>query len=409
MVFNENIRHPDYIKYGPLWETVKELLDPYEVEANKQKYLLPRLKEEPELYTHRLSKFTYTPVMSRAINDLIKRLNTSVVEVKAPEDPFLELINPMETVNKAMKSWLCYGRSVWLFNNGAFRLINPLTLINWKTNREGELEFAVLRYEKYKITLDENPTQYYQFFILTPDSYQEYDTAEGYLRLLEERPNEVGIVPIFTFICQEDMWTAKSAYLKQIQHLIVENSITDASTNMYVQRVIKPMLVPDNDLGDTYVDQKQGPSSNSHIIQGDFSFTEPSGSSVNTNKDLLGFIEGQIRALISMTQTDNQNKVESAESKKMDFREVSMILEDFGHHLRIFLKEFYLQTLRMTGGLSENVEIDILGLDTFEVDTISSLLDTALLVQSIEGIPEEGKNYLYTRISEKLKGGVSHA
>lgn len=407
MTFNEQVRHPEYVKYGPLWNTIKELNDPYEMELNKQNYLQPRLKEDPELYVHRLSKFTYTPVMARSINDLVKRLNTSVVEVRYSEDPFLDVINPMKVANRVMKDWLCYGRTTWVFNNGEFTNINPLTLINWSFDRAGVLEFAVLRYEKDLIKLDDYPEKYYQYFVLDRESFKEYDTKDGHLNLVGETPNETGIIPLFIYTGPDDMWTGKSAYLKQIQHLIVENSITDASTNMYVQRVMKPMLIPDNDLGDTYVDQERGPSSNSHIITGDFSFMEPSGASVNTNKELLSFIERQIRALVSMGQLDQQSNIESADSKKMDFREVSMILEDFGHHIRLTLRAFYNKVLELTGGPKQ--EIEVLGLDTFEVDTLASLLETATIVQVIEGIPDDGKNYLYTRISEKIKGGVSNA
>jgi len=405
-MFNENVRHPEYSEYEPLWQKIVDLMDPFLMDKNKRSYIVPRLKEDPEVYNHRLEKFTYTPVMARAIMDLIKRLNTAVIEVNYKQDEFLDNIAPMKVANLIMRDWLSFGRTIWVFNNGGISNILPTTLVNWRVNDEdGLLDWAVLKYEKEKITLEDHPESYQQYIVIERDVIKEYDNSKGGMSLVEETANESGYVPVIISRCPNHLWTAKSAYLKQIQHLLVENGMTDASTNMYVQRVIKPTLIPDDDLGNTYVDQEQGPSSNSHIINGDFSFSEPSGSSVSTNLTLLDFIEKQVRALISMANVEGQSNRESGESKMYDFREVSMVLEEYGHHIRIFIRELYEWILAITGASSQDVEIS--GLDTFEVDTLDNLLNVATIVSGLEGIPADGKEYLYRRISEKLKGGVN--
>lgn len=390
MAFSRFVRHPEYSHYYDLWCTIKELLDPYLLYLNRDKYILPRISEDREVYKHRLKKFTYTPIMSRAISDLVKRLNTSSIKVNHPENKILANVDVMKLINTMVRDWLSYGKSIWLLQEDQLMNIPVLSLINWDD------DFSVLKFDKYEVTLDDAPKWYERYFVMTKESFTEYNTKGGGLNKVSESNNPLGEVPLFVYSCPDELWTAKSAYLKQIEHLMVDNSIIDASSNMYVQRVLKPNYSPDDDLDFTYTDRPE--SSNYHLVNGDFSFAEPSGTSIMSNQKLLSFLEGQIRALISMSNLDRQNAIESAESKKIDAAEIEQVLKDLGLHLRESVLSLFNGVLKLEG---RGGKVTVEGLEVFDVNTLSGLLSIAQVIDKLEIDPKH-KTAIHEEIGRKL-------
>lgn len=417
-----NLEHPEYQFHRGAWQTIQELVSGGSVmSANRQKYLMSRVGEASELYAKRLQQFVYTPVLADAVRDLVKKLRTGMLNVNVT-DPLIEssqkLYDNMELLGEVMRHWVLFGRC-WTAIDADHKgvplpkVISPIEVINWGYS-EGQLDWVVVRTQEVRSRLFQ-PHEIVTIWTVTDRlSVKRYEMVKGSsAKLVTEYPLlRPGKCPFILNMCKGELWTGSQAYLKQLQHLWVENGVTDASTTLYIQRVIKPNPMPDDDLGESYLNSTEGGgvySSNAHIIEGDFQFQEASGSSITVNMSLLGKIEMQIKAIVAMGAMESQGAIESGESKKYDYADYSATLAEYGHNLTVYYRRLLAEMIELTGGQIDTL-LDVSGLDTFELSNVDTMLLQAEAIDKVaHNLSESALKTWYTDLSLQLAGSCPSA
>lgn len=82
--------HPEYEYYWEVWANIDALREGATAILRNREYYLPKsVDEDDELYSKRLSKFTYTPVMANAIREFVAKLASSPIHLSdGSEEPF---------------------------------------------------------------------------------------------------------------------------------------------------------------------------------------------------------------------------------------------------------------------------------------------------------------------------------
>jgi hypothetical protein len=445
-------KNPDYIALAPLYQTIDDLvLGGNVMDAKKEQYLLKRPGEDAELYRLRISKFVYTNILGDCLRELTDKVSGAELHVDGisgddtPEATakfwstwrdhtdgynrkergllnqlFLTLLKfktayclidkpaaPLEPVNRLQEEAL--GLTPYA------ALISPLEIYDWQLDGD-RLQWAKIR----QVTTDYQPlgdrvTRITWTFI---DSTQivKYSARvelgrDGSIKKLIDNAARNGQedavaltsrvshgrkkIPLIRCELPDNKWASKDAYLKALQYLQIENGWTDtASIAGYVQRLFKPQVKPDDDISATYTDDdeyvSQIKSSNAHILIGDdFRFVEIAGSSLKTIRDsVLEPIKGEIKAIISLGNVSAAKGVmeQSGTSKSFDYAQFNDALRAYGEILVNYYQDILRAVAEAAGYDSETISVS--GLDTFDLDTLDTLLaQTKELINYEDRIP----------------------
>lgn len=456
-------QHTEYTALAPIWRTLETLREGFPaIKANVGKYLPKRPAEDDDLYKLRTAKLAYSPVMSHVVHtytgkmamagvdfpedvDLIwqdlRDSNASPVDVKRDEATFLsELLTNILFFGRAhiltdvpkeaaeLRSNFELKRSKLL---PYFTTLHPLDLINWGTGwaclkqfvSEAEpfqsaKTFAVYTYLgeevtcKYKVPVklanaedsEGNlvPTVdkvYYKGEWVKPDDKQLWSP--------DPPVYGAGIDRLVSKVVSSEKWLCLALYNKQIQHLRIENSWTDAGyLSGTVQRVFTPADPAPNDdprisVDTSAVAKQLEKAGNQHILIGKgYSFVESSGTALANLEQMLDKIESQIAKIanLSFVSGDATALQQSGVSKALDMSLLNGTLAEYGN----ILIDTYNTLLAKVAKLLAVQPIEVSGLSDFTEEDPLEMLATIVEVAKIADFPVKGRLALYLALLGQL-------
>lgn len=434
--------HPAYSAIAPTLVRIDDLAaGGWQLERKKALYLPPRPGEEKELYKLRLEKFTYTNTLGGAIAQQANKMSSGTLTISGIE-PHQDFWNEWrEATNRkgrsekdlladafraALKFQRCFlhvekpyseyepqtrQQEELLGLRPYVCLYTPMEVVDWE-ERETGLEWLKVRQLRIRSRPFGRPLNVATWTYITPEYTAKY---EAFVKLgkkgaIAEIVNEqgdsvdsgedakvslqrlvahgVGQLPVVKLELPEDLWVTNQAYLKALEHLRLENSRSDTAEMVgYVQRTFRPHVTPDTDLDHTFVDADDDlKSGNQYIIKGDFGFSEATGSSVVTVSALLQEIRDTIQDMIGLARASaTRGAIEqSGLSKKMDFVIQELVLKAYG----VLVCDRYQDLLQLVGRMAgfsdeEVASISVSGLDSFDVDSLDTMLAIAVEMQPV--------------------------
>lgn len=430
------------------------------IEQHKHIFL-PRRLEDEELYRLRLQRFTYTNLLSDNIQKILTRFNSGQLQVTGENAEYLtdfrQNIDSDECGEKAYLNILL--RNLLIHQSTYVRVDKPYTedkplnkaqesmlglkpyLISYNPldviNEDSEGKWFKIRtihtinspfdgsYNKIVWTLI-NETQVFVFEAFV-DLGKDGKVAslvdiESGKRTTASDNTEIPIsivhshgfsrCPVIKLSLPGEKYAAGQSYLKVIQYLNVENSVTDTAISAgYVQRVMNPIKQEDNPMEP--INQETVKSDNQHILVAQsFKFEEMEGKSVKTGLDFLDKIRDEVRDIICLSagSTNKESLTRAAASKKLDDGIFEVSLQAYGS----IITSYYQRVIKLvleSLGIDDN-SISVTGLDAFETDTLMVNIETAIKLKK-DGLVEEisptaWKSFM-NNISVKLNPNISPA
>lgn len=428
-----------------------------EIEKRKRDFLHRRLDESPEEYGKRLERFVYTNHFGYAVQRLLSKFSTGQIHVLGIPDsalPDWSLIRENIGVGKQDEKLflqdllrrLVIDGAVWIradrpaspehiTNRTQERALglrpylvaySPLEVLaygdGWvKLRRFSRVQtpFGGERYEaRWEVITNETTTTFTLPVLLNDSGEIRYVlTADGKKPYNEKIPlsgtsvaHGFGRLPLSHIELPPESWAGNQVRLKALQHLQIENALTDSAVSAgYVQRVLTPLEETEN-LAELTVEEEPV-SSNSRILRAkSFEFAEIAGSSIRTNAELLEKIGADIRSTVQVTgaSVDKAALERSAASKYADREELSLALIGYGQ----LIAAVYQDALQMIAPLMDvrPSELAVTGLDAFELDNLREDLEVGekLVAAKLESrISPVALRSFYQRLGTQLSPNAS--
>jgi hypothetical protein len=189
---------------------------------------------------------------------------------------------------------------------------------------------------------------------------------------------ELGRVPLVKLEVSEGLWLANKAALLQQEHFNKSNALSWA---LHMGLFAMPVIYSEREwhqiVGEAYYIQL-GPEDK-------FGWTEPEGHVYQLAADNLERLKDEIyRVCFLMTQAagrEARNLGQSAASKQRDQMVTQEVLRAYGD----LVKDFIRQTLRLIAAARrDEVEIEVSGLDQFDVKDFAEELENAARLRLLE-------------------------
>lgn len=460
-------QHPDYAAIKATLTKIDDLTaGGHQLEAKKTQYLKPRPGEETDLYKLRLEKFTYTNILGLAIAQQTSKLSGGDLTISGLEPRekfwswFREHTNPKgrsekDLISDSFRQGLKFKTCYWHVEKPYSDLqpatkqheemmgltpyvciYSPLEVINWDEGDRG-LQWIKVRQLAVKPSPFDKPLTKATWTFVTDAHTAKYEALvklnqKGAIAEIVDEKGEpigsgedaaiplmrlvthgVGQLPVLKLEIPDDLWVTNQAYLKAMEHLRLENSRSDTAEMVgYVQRTYKPVQSPDTDLDHTFVDSVEDiKSGNQYIIKGDFAFNEASGASLASVGGVLQEIRDTIQDMIGMARASaTKGAVEqSGISKKLDYVVQELILKAYGAIVCDRYQDLLQMVGRVAGFPAAEVEaISVTGLNSFDVDSLDTLLAIALELQMVlRNLPPTVVKLFYQQLSNLLVKNAS--
>lgn len=455
-------QHPGYAAIASTLAKIDDLTaGGNQLEAKKAQYLRPRPGEEPDLYKLRLEKFTYTNILGLAIAQQTSKLSGGSLAISGLEPHqdfwnwFREHTNrkgrsEKDLVSESFRVGLKFKTCYWHVEKPYSAIqpetkqheemlgikpyvcvYSPMEVTNWEDDDSG-LQWIKVRQLSTKTSPFEKPLIKATWTFITTTHTAKYEalvklSRKGAIAEIVDEKGEslgsgedaivslarlvvhgVGKLPVLKLEIPDDLWVTNQAYLKAMEHLRLENSRSDTAEMVgYVQRTYKPIQNPDTDLDHTFIDASEDlKSGNQYIIKGDFAFNEASGASLASVGAVLQEIRDTIQDMIGMARASaTKGAVEqSGISKKLDYVVQELILKAYG----AIVCDRYQDLLQLVGRVAgfadaETEAISVTGLNSFDVDSLETLLAIALELQMVlPNLPPTVVKLFYEQLSNLL-------
>jgi len=395
--------HPVYGGNLGLWNEIDMCMQPGIARNRAAKFCPQRPGEAPELYKARLERFAFTPLLSQAVRDLVKKLQTGTLLVDI-DPPLLSEQNWLELAGSILADWVVYGvtylMAVSVEGGLSFSTLAPTTVTNWST--DAAEPWFVFKTNRYTPLEKPGKVEFIPCYGVYQAGVVEYYREKGGKAVSLDTESAY----ITRCAVPENYWLAQFGVSKQIQHTWLENNMTDAAGNLYIQRVRKTPT-DSGDLTDTYINSVTGAvvTSNSHVVEGDFQFVEASGSSVMTSLAVLTKLEEQLRQIFSLLPAGGNSNL-SGESKRYDYAGLANTLVAFGSMLTTTLRDFLTGATQRLLGVEANIGVS--GLDNFELNPLEVLLAQSEQLEKLPKLPDSVVRVWYARLSNSLIGLVDY-
>jgi hypothetical protein len=423
-VQNINLEHPDFAAKKAMWNKYRDLyVGGEQLRANAMQYLERRQKEPADIYQERLGKVFYENYIGSIIDwyaaTLLRR--EPAISFEGPnesgrrffrdflEDCDLKGTSFSEFLRRQVSDALVYGSSFILADfpriempvesraqeelygaSRAYLVEVPATsVINWSRDERGQYEWVVIR-NSYLTKASVDSTEvaretrwlYYDRF-----RYRVYRKTEELgqpvaIELVAEGPHAFanqGRVPLFETKINEGFWLMNKAALVQLEHFNKSNALSWALTmGLFAMPVVYSDRPWNQIVGESYYIQ---------LAPGDrFGWTEPDGRVFQIATDNLDRLKEEIYRvcyLLNQAASASGSNLQSGLSKLRDFAIAQEVLRGYGDTLKDTMK----RVLRgIAAAREDNLEIDVSGLDDFDIsDFGSDLADaTNLLALNIQ-------------------------
>lgn len=434
------VTHPEYDLNRTVWETIADLREGgARLLAKAAKYIPKRPGEESDIYSLRLAKFSYTPVMAKAIREFTAKLSSSPVHVTGIAGSFwgafLEGLDGKtqdqpEFLNRLFSSLLYFGKVYLVADRPALGITprslaedpenskpyllqyEPLTVTNW-----GEGWVKTRQTLTRSVPLGEALTVHrWTFYDSEHINVYEAETKPGRsipttVSKVRTVAHQIGKLPVVSLELPSEMWVGNQVYLKQLQHTRVESSWTDAGTIAgTVQRVFTP--TPPKPADDPRVaydapDYSEMNFGSAHVLVGSkFEFVESTGQAIAALSGQLDKIEQQIRDLVSMGYLEHSRASQSGKAKEVDMSILTDSMRSYGRKVA----QGYQDGLQLIA-IAAKLEADkpnVTGLDTYGVSTLADSIDlTVKMLPFIAQLPATAIKLWLGKLTELLTGTVT--
>lgn len=430
-------KHPEWSFYKTTWDTITDIREGATgMMKNILRYCPQRPGEEPEVYRARLSKFSYTPVMTSAIRKFVAKLTNSPITASNTSDFWEDFRSNVsgskllsdrtsenDLITNIFSSVLYYGR-VYLavdrpklgkafrsiaeqsqYNTSPYvKLIEAPYVINWTDNGES------ITYEEYpRIVIGKAPQVVRRWVVYTSESVDVYESLKDStdLTLVSSWSHGLGYSPIVKLVLPLEMWVGNNTYLKQLQHTLIESGWTDSgSLAGVIQRVYTPLdPPPQDDVRYSYEQpdyQELKTTGNAHILIGKgYQIVESSGAAVNNLTSQLEVIETQIKELVDLSFASSKKGVleQSGKSKEVDMTLLNASMESYGSKVL----KLYQDVCNIVADLAKVEPIQLHGLNTYSSNNLSLLLEQTGQLQGLP-IPSKVLYLWFSKLSNQMLG-----
>jgi hypothetical protein len=456
------VTREEYREHLDVWGTIQDLRRGASHLVKKASVYLPRKPgEEQAVYQNRLDKFCYTPVLNTAIREYVAKLSSAPI-AKTGMDPastfWASFLNNIDGSGANEKEFLTglfanllYYRDVYLVldrpilgplrsrledeQNKAYPVLKtfgPLNVPNWGDGWYQTRQF-------YSVAEPLQPSKkmarwtYYDATVIavyeaevslnasgaiekvyTTEQPKGVVPSKAIIPLTRVAPHGLGKVPVTKLSLPEELWVGNAAYLKQLQHIWIENAWTEAgSIAGQVQRVFKPQKpVPSDDPTRLYEEPDYSGTDfgNPYVLVGDgFEFAESSGSAIANLTGQLETIEQHIRDIVSMgflsASRGRGSVTQSGFSKEMDMTLLQDSMAAYGSKVA----QLYEDSLKMVAiAAATGEEPTVTGLDNYTANTLDGMTGTtATMLPFIESLPQTARRLWFKKMSNLMVGTIS--
>lgn len=407
---NINREHPEYATRRAIWRQYGDLYAGGErLRQNATEYLVRRHKEPADIYRERLGRVFYENYVGSIIDwyaaTLMRREPVLLFEgdddsaklfySSLAHDCDLKGTSLAEFFRRQFVQTLVYGTSYTVvdFPRGAGAPMtraeedasgrsraylmdySPEEVINWSYDREGGLDWVVLRtscLQQPRVT-DSQWTKETRWIYYDRERFQIFRRSGdgGRIDLVDEGQHglaSLGRVPLFEMRVSEGLWLMNKAALLQLEHFNKSNALSWALT---MSLFAMPVIFSDKEwkqvVGESYYIQLGK--------EDRFGWTEPDGKVYQIAADNLVRLKDEIyRVCYLMSQAGSPDWRQSGLSKQRDFSVTNEVLRAYGDAV----KEVMGQTLEaIAGARQDGVSVSVSGLDEFDIEDFSNELDDA--------------------------------
>jgi hypothetical protein len=407
---NINREHPEYAVRRNMWRQYQDLYSGGErLRQNASEYLVRRHKEPAEIYRERLSRVFYENYVGSIVDwyaaTLMRREPMLFFDGEdegakrfysaLTHDCDLKGTNLSEFFRRQFVTTLVCGASYTVVDfprgqgaaatraeedaSGRSRAYlmdySPEEVINWSYDREGGLDWVVLRtscLQQPSVT-DSRWEKETRWIYYDRERFQIYRRAGegGPIGLVDEGRHGLAAlqrVPVFEMRISEGLWLMNKAALLQLEHFNKSNALSWALT---MGLFAMPVVFSDKEwkqlVGESYYIQ---------LGKDDrFGWTEPDGKVYQIAADNLVRLKDEIyRVCYLMGQAGAPDSRQSGLSKQRDFSVTNEVLKAYGDAV----KEVMGQVLEaIAGARQDGVSVGVSGLDEFDIEDFSNELDDA--------------------------------
>ncbi len=422
-----NQKHPEYEQYCYAWESIEILKrGGCEIRKHAEKFLTKRPKELPEVYKHRVERFTYQNIIGTAMG----WYNASLFE----KDPTITLTRGKEKVEGNHQEWLdgiiqnCNRAGKTLFDffrevtvdlmqfRAAYVLTDlpaveanalsladqkasgaldpylvrysPREVINWDTDAFGNLTWIVIHTINLKRSFGGSTVTVDRWYYFDRQECRVYEyerkddqteeKAEAILvRQGKHALSAVGRVPVRRIEVTDDLWLADRAYPQAIDHLNQDNTLAWA---LFMANLPVPVIKGEFE-GDASVSE----TAYIHLaVDGSFEYAEPAGTSFEQSKARLDSLREELyRQFYLQAQGRSSAATPSSQSgysKEMDMLPAVPILNAFGDVLRDGMSNVLTDVVTAHGERELKVVVNGFNYDASdpaEIESIQAAIDFA--------------------------------
>lgn len=401
------------------------------IRQNARRYLVPRPGEGEEIYSARLRKLTFTPIMSLAIREYIGKLVSVPLHIKDSNNAYWdEFLNDWDgrgsgttDFMKELLSILLYFRTVYVgldsleqpHPRSEFEILSgtrqsPFCHVftpwevrkwgnGWIMTRQLSLESEPLGEEKviarWSIWDNEKIEVYQAQVLLDVDGDRILQILQGnrWINAQSEKANlepkviyhGLGRMPIVSLSLPTELWTGGNVYPKQIQHLIVESGYSDTlSVTGDTQRIFTPVQQPEDDprsvVSQDYSSLQVG---NPYVLIGSkYEYAESGGNASKSLGEALDRIEKQVKALVSMAYSTTEVGVleQSGKSKAIDQEALIDSMKDYGARVLSLLNKI----LETAAAFKRGVTVPkAVGMEAYDLGSVQTLIDNLITIQPL--------------------------
>lgn len=387
-----------------LYKTLLDLeIGPQALLADLPTYLPRKHTENDKQYSERLALFSYTPLLLSHLEELADRLLASPLSI-ATEQPWYPLwtkdtnglgSTEQDFIRKSILTSLIYGKVYWgirlpsrlpesmadeALDSPTVQVYSPAQVI-----REGvknNKPWYVTR-EIVELADPEALRHVERVTIWEPNRTRVFETP---VEAIKNLPNDATVEPLAykeyqglptAMVALEAKAIGEQCYLKQIQHLRIENSWTyNAHIAGQVQRIYKPQVLPEDDPRKVYAEPDYSAydfSGTDVLVGGGFEFVESKGEALQNLQAAMDKVEQQLKALVHKSFASAGDYVEqSGVSKSIDQIALNDALRAYGSRF----SQGYQRLLTTIGALMGHSDtITVSGMADYSQDSVDELID----------------------------------
>ncbi len=436
---NINLEHPDFAAKKAMWNKYRDLyVGGEQLRANANQYLERRAKEPADIYQERLGKVFYENYIGSIVDwygaTLLRR--EPAISIDGPNEPgkqfFRDFVGDCDLKGSSFSEFfrrqvsdaLVYGSSFLLVDfpridvpvesraqedlygaSRAYLVDVPATsVINWSRDTRGQFDWVVIRNSYLaKPTVDSKEwIRETRWLYYDKSRYRIYRKAEeagrsADIEMIAEGPHafaNLGRVPLFETKVSEGFWLMNKAALVQLEHFNKSNALSWAlSMGLFAMPVVYSDREWNQIVGESYYIQ---------LSPGDrFGWAEPDGRVFQIATENLNRLKEEIYRvcyLLNQAASAASSNVQSGLSKLRDFAIAQEVLRGYGDTLKDTMK----RVLRgIAAAREDNLEIDVSGLDEFDISDFSSDLADATNLLALNIQSPTLQKQIFKRLAQK--------